>query len=52
LIEAPQAEMDSVISRHVLVRELVDNGWLYLFQIDEDGSVSRRVLDKQWQRVT
>ncbi|MHB8317315.1 MAG: putative inorganic carbon transporter subunit DabA, partial [Acidithiobacillus ferrivorans] len=52
LIEAPQAEMESVISRHVLVRELVDNSWLYLFQIDDDGSVYRRVSDKQWQRMT
>ena len=52
LIEAPQAEMESVISRHALVRELVDNGWLYLFQIDDDGSVYRRICDKQWQRMT
>ncbi|MHB1581668.1 MAG: YbcC family protein [Acidithiobacillus sp.] len=52
LIEAPQAEMESVISRHALVRELVDNGWLYLFQIDDAGSVYRRVFDKQWQRMT
>ncbi|MCR2832188.1 DUF2309 domain-containing protein, partial [Acidithiobacillus ferrooxidans] len=52
LIEAPQAEIDSIISRHVLVRALVDNGWLHLFQIDDDGNVSRRILDRQWQRVT
>jgi hypothetical protein len=52
LIEAPQAEMESVISRHALVRELVDNGWLYLFQIDDDGRVYRRAFAKQWQRMT
>lgn len=51
LIEAPQAEMDGVISRHALVREFVDNGWLHLFQIDDQGSPYRRVSDKQWERV-
>ncbi|MHB8295247.1 MAG: YbcC family protein [Acidimicrobiales bacterium] len=51
LIEAPQAEMDGVISRHALVRDFVDNGWLYLFQIDDDGNPRRRVSDKQWERV-
>ncbi len=52
LIEAPQAEMESIISRHVLVRELVGNGWLHLFQIDDDGSIYRRALDEQWQLAT
>lgn len=33
-IDAPQAAIDSVIAKHALVRQLVDNGWLHLFQLD------------------
>ena len=51
LIEAPQAEMDGVIARHLLVRELVDNGWIMLFQIGEDGGVYRRLADNEWREV-
>lgn len=51
VIEAPQAAIDDVIARHDLVRALVENAWLHLFQIDEDGSMNRRGTDKQWQRV-
>lgn len=51
LIEAPQQEIDSIISRHVLVRELIDNSWICLFQIADDGTVNRRLSDQQWQQV-
>ena len=33
-IEAPQAAIDSIIAKHAVVRQLVDNQWLHLFQID------------------
>ncbi len=33
-IEAPQVAIDSVINKHAVVRQLVDNQWLHLFQID------------------
>ncbi|MCR2832160.1 DUF2309 domain-containing protein [Acidithiobacillus ferrooxidans] len=46
LIEAPQAEIDSIISRHVLVRELVDNGWLHLFQIDREALLAAEYSNK------
>ncbi len=51
LIEAPQGEMDDIISRHDLVRELVDNSWIHLFQIDESGKMYRRLFEGQWQEV-
>lgn len=42
-IEAPQAMIEAVIGKHVLVRHLVGNGWLHLFRIDpETGAVSKR----------
>ena len=51
VIEAPQEEIDSIISRHVLVHELIDNNWIYLFQINDDRGIYRRLSDKQWERV-
>ncbi len=50
-IEAPQTAMDRIIARHELVRQLVENGWLHLFHIDEDGCVYRRVSDAHWERT-
>lgn len=49
-IEAPQAAIDVIIARHDQVRQLVENGWLHLFQIGEDGGVSRRVSDAHWEQ--
>lgn len=50
-IEAPQTAMDRIIARHELVRQLVENGWLHLFRIDEEGCVYRRVSDAHWERT-
>ncbi len=50
LIEAPQYAIDDVIARHNRVRELVDHGWIHLFQIDTDGNMHRRGTDQQWRR--
>ncbi|MHB8369798.1 MAG: YbcC family protein [Leptospirales bacterium] len=52
LIEAPQDPIDDVISRHELVRELIENEWLYFFRIEGDGSVYRRRSDRQWELVS
>ncbi|HKK06690.1 MAG TPA: DUF2309 domain-containing protein [Gammaproteobacteria bacterium] len=49
-IEAPQDAMDDVIARHELVRQLVENGWLHLFAIGEDGGVYRRLSAGVWER--
>jgi uncharacterized protein YbcC (UPF0753/DUF2309 family) len=50
-IEAPATAMDDIIARHDLVRQLVDNGWLHLFRINEQGEVYRRQGDGDWQNV-
>ncbi|MGE5155747.1 MAG: YbcC family protein [Bdellovibrio bacteriovorus] len=47
-IEAPEAPMEDIIARHPLVRELVDNGWLHLFRIDENSAVHRRRGAADW----
>jgi uncharacterized protein YbcC (UPF0753/DUF2309 family) len=50
ILEAPQRAIEDVIIRHNRVRELIDNAWIHLFQIDEDGNMNRRGIDKQWRR--
>ena len=52
-IEAPQAAIDGIIAKHLVVRQLVSNQWLHLFQIDGDGpqvSISR-YAGGSWQPV-
>ena len=42
-IEAPREAIDAVLEKHAHVRHLVENEWLFLFQIDADeGSVHAR----------
>jgi len=50
-IEAPAAAMDDIITRHTLVRQLVEHGWLHLFRIGENGDTYRRSADKAWTQV-
>jgi uncharacterized protein YbcC (UPF0753/DUF2309 family) len=50
-IEAPEAPMDDIISRHALVRQLVDNGWLHLLRIGDDNDIHRRLRGGGWERV-
>lgn len=51
VVEAPQVAIDGVISSHEMVAHLVDNGWLHLFRIADDGSLSRRGADRRWRPV-
>jgi hypothetical protein len=48
-IEAPESAIEGVIARHETVRHLVDNGWLHLFRIGEDGGVFRRIPAAGWE---
>jgi uncharacterized protein YbcC (UPF0753/DUF2309 family) len=48
-IEAPRAAIDTVVAKHEVVRHLVENGWLHLFQIDaEAGAVLLRRAGGNW----
>jgi hypothetical protein len=44
LIEAPLDAITAIIAKHEQVRQLVDNGWLYLFAMDENGTVAHRYV--------
>jgi uncharacterized protein YbcC (UPF0753/DUF2309 family) len=41
-IAAPRSAIEGVIERHALVRQLVENEWLHLFRLDEQGVEQRR----------
>ncbi|MGP9821535.1 YbcC family protein [Salinarimonas sp. NSM] len=43
-VEAPIEEMNRVIAKHDGVRRLVDNGWLRLLQLDDEGRTVRRYV--------
>lgn len=43
-IEAPREAMDAVIAKHSIVRQLIENEWIYLFQID---GAQQRVLARR-----
>ena len=40
VIEAPIDAMNDVIARHAGVADLLDNGWLHLFAMDDSGTIS------------
>jgi uncharacterized protein YbcC (UPF0753/DUF2309 family) len=41
-VDAPRDMIDRVIGRHATVRQLVENEWLHLFRIGDDGSIEGR----------
>ncbi|MFK7966555.1 MAG: YbcC family protein [Burkholderiaceae bacterium] len=44
-IEAPRRAIDDIIAKHGLVRDLIANEWITLFQLDEQaGTVARKVF--------
>jgi hypothetical protein len=48
-IEAPCEAITDVLQRHEQVRALFDNGWLYLFALDDEGRMSWRYeADLRW----
>ena len=42
VIEAPTDAIDMILDRHDNVRQLVDNGWLYLIALDDQGTARMR----------
>jgi uncharacterized protein YbcC (UPF0753/DUF2309 family) len=48
-IEAPPEAMNDILRKHAGVRALFDNRWLYLFGLDEAGSMATRYAgDLAW----
>jgi uncharacterized protein YbcC (UPF0753/DUF2309 family) len=49
-IEAPEAELNRVLEKHPQVRQLLDNEWLHLFAIADEGrSIRRYAGELAWE---
>ncbi len=52
LIEAPLEALESVIAKHEMVRQLVDNRWVHLFASEDDGRTYHQYQKtRQWVEV-
>ena len=51
VIAAPEASMDRILEQNPNVRDLVDNGWLHLHALRDDGGLRRRRGAGKWQDV-
>ncbi len=51
IIAAPRPMIDEVIDSHQVVRELVENGWLYLLRLDDESAAPLEVRDAAGWRV-
>lgn len=47
-VAAPRESLAEVVARHDDVRQLVDNEWLYLFRLDDDGHTIERLRHGHW----
>ncbi|MEM6707959.1 MAG: DUF2309 domain-containing protein [Pseudomonadota bacterium] len=50
-IAAPAEAIAYIAARHDVVRQLIDNDWLYLFRLDDDPTVIERFYKGQWSAV-
>jgi uncharacterized protein YbcC (UPF0753/DUF2309 family) len=49
-IEAPRDALDRVLAKHAKVRELVENEWIHLFQIDVAERAVYALRNGSWSR--
>lgn len=47
-IEAPTQAIDRIIGNHEILRRLVENRWLNILQISEEGGIYERLATDQW----
>lgn len=52
IIEAPIDEMSKILEKHEGVRQLVDNSWIYLFAMNDEGKVAYQYTgDLHWDKI-
>jgi uncharacterized protein YbcC (UPF0753/DUF2309 family) len=52
VIEAPEAAMSAIIAKNEGLRQLVDNGWVHLWRMDEQGRIAARYTGNgKWQPI-
>ena len=47
-IDAPAEAIAEIASRHEVVRQLIDNNWLYLFRIDDERGKVEQLYHGKW----
>ncbi len=50
-IQAPQDPIDAIVAKHTTVRHLLDNEWLTVFRLADDGGIWRYLPGGQWEAV-
>jgi uncharacterized protein YbcC (UPF0753/DUF2309 family) len=48
-LAAPRKAIADIAGKHAVVRQLIDNDWLYLFRLDDDGQGIERFYQGEWQ---
>lgn len=48
-IHAPQHAITDIVKRQPQVRQLIDNQWLYLFQMPDGGEEPSRLFNMEWE---
>lgn len=48
-LAAPAEAIESIIRRHESLRALVDNGWLYIFQLDDANGDIQAYIQGRWE---
>jgi uncharacterized protein YbcC (UPF0753/DUF2309 family) len=51
-IEAPAAAIFDIYQRHEVVRELIDNDWLYLIRLDTNETAERLYRGQWWDATS
>ncbi|WP_319381190.1 DUF2309 domain-containing protein [Thiomicrorhabdus sp.] len=49
-IDAPRAYLEKVVAEQEVVRQLIDNEWLYCFRWDRNGTIER-YFNQAWQKT-
>jgi uncharacterized protein YbcC (UPF0753/DUF2309 family) len=48
LIDAPQSSLEAAISRHTIVRQLLEGSWIHLFRMTSEGGFDRYLPGGRW----
>lgn len=47
-LSAPEDAISAIVEKHEVVRQLIDNDWLYLYRIDDEQRQVKRLYQSAW----
>jgi uncharacterized protein YbcC (UPF0753/DUF2309 family) len=50
-IAAPRGDIEDIAERHAIVKNLIDNDWIYLYRLDDEGNAPARYYQSKWELV-